>query len=510
MTLSTGKTAVQPAFKAGQSGALSLPLLGVLPGDDCNLEQACELDNSRKHDHDHDDTLSLPSMIDFGFERGLIMSVPGMSTKQVKWIFLICIGMAQLWSNRSLYLYYGSMTSDEEALRSLPSTETKVAASHKTTRISYALYPKASYLYNNTFNPYYRCGGDRFPLPEPLERALNFTTAVSTDLKILIMGDSVGKQFAHGFEEAAGATHENRHVLRYSWGLHEGLTLSAPVRGGGQVAGWRITGMLTEQAENKPLPNSNAGGWVREDATALLNHSSSHDILGEGSGEDGHNKKTGYFDSMVFRIPHGWIQLKKITEKSLQQTVKLAHELFGVSTVVFVSMPMINNIQTMQDLLDLKNANERLRGFAQGWRTTRNNTGGDGVKDVMVLEFGHLVDHLMEENARLMGYDTSDQNYTMNRLSSGYMKKSVPLVCGNHTAVGAKECKGNSFSLDGMHWCMESIGGRVFAGLACLLGCAHNNDTPTSSHETTSTEDVHQCERLCNAQFMSLEPTPEL
>jgi hypothetical protein len=104
------------------------------------------------------------------------------------------------------------------------------------------------------------------------------------------MGDSVGKQIAHGFEEAAGATHENRRVFRYSWGRHEGLSLSASVRSGGQVAGWQITGMLTEEAENKPLPNSIAGGCVREDATALLNHSTSHD--------DGHNQKTGYFDSM--------------------------------------------------------------------------------------------------------------------------------------------------------------------------------------------------------------------
>jgi hypothetical protein len=55
MTLSsTGKVAVQPAFRAGQSGALSLPLLGVLPEEDWDLEQACELDDNRKHDHEHD------------------------------------------------------------------------------------------------------------------------------------------------------------------------------------------------------------------------------------------------------------------------------------------------------------------------------------------------------------------------------------------------------------------------------------------------------------------------
>ena len=38
---------------------------------------------------------------------------------------------------------------------------------------------------------------------------------ISTSLKILVMGDSVGIQFAQGFEEAAGATHGHRSVLRY-------------------------------------------------------------------------------------------------------------------------------------------------------------------------------------------------------------------------------------------------------------------------------------------------------
>lgn len=190
-------------------------------------------------------------------------------------------------------------------------------------RISYSLEPQnETNRYKNTFNPYYQCKPEsRRPLPFPMEKLLNVTTTISTDLKILFMGDSVGIQFFQGFEEAAGASYGHRQVLRYSWGRHEGLTLSAPVRGGGHVAGWRITGMLTKEGENRSLPNNPGGGWVREDVAALLNHSSSIALL-NNSGE---NQAIGFLDSMVFRIPHGWLALDKITDDSFQQTIDLAH-----------------------------------------------------------------------------------------------------------------------------------------------------------------------------------------
>jgi hypothetical protein len=379
-------------------------------------------------------------------------------------------------------------------------------------RISHTLHPigapDSPFRYNNAFNPYYKCDPtQRLALPEPIQRQLNFTTTVSTNLKILIMGDSVGIQIFQGFEEAAGGTFANRQVLRYSWGTHEGLVLSAPVRGGGQVAGWRITGMLTKSGENMPLPNNSGGGWVREDATALLNHSLSM----ESNVELEHaspsrttsttNRTMGSFDCMVFRIPHGWIRLSQITQESLKQTVQLAHELFGVSTIVFVSMPFVNNVQTMQDLDDLKKANTVLREFALGWNSQNTSTTlTGGVQQVLVLEFGRLMDDLMEINARQMEYDTSNQNYTMEKLHSGKFPMSIPLVCGQRVETGTSQCGRNSVSLDGMHWCMESIGGRVFAGLSCLLGCAHNFPTDTPPPST----DI-QCERRCNDQFMSLE-----
>jgi hypothetical protein len=54
-----------------------------------------------------------------------------------------------------------------------------------------------------------------------------------------------------------------------------------------------------------------------------------------------------------------------------------------------------------------------------------------------------------------------------------------------------------------MHPCLEAIGGRIFASLACLLRCVYNH------HETESNEGkgfIRACEQDCNNRFMSLMP----
>ena len=83
------------------------------------------------------------------------------------------------------------------------------------------------------------------------------------------MGDSVGIQFSRGLKEATGAFGDDWSVLRYSWAWHEGIHVSAPVRGGGVVAGYRLLGMLREIGEDKPLPNVRGGGWNHTDVDCL-------------------------------------------------------------------------------------------------------------------------------------------------------------------------------------------------------------------------------------------------
>jgi hypothetical protein len=191
-------------------------------------------------------------------------------------------------------------------------------------------------------------------LPEELQGkgVLKFGTTISTDLKIMIMGDSLGMQFTQGFEDAAGASSEHYTVIRFTGnGGYEGNTVAAPVRGGGVVAGWRIIAMLQRKTEGEPLPNYGPG-WLREDATRLLNHTYFSTMSASSP-----IKTVGSMDVIVYRIMHGWVPFDQITEQALQETIELAHELLGIKTVVFLNIAFTNNIRTLEHVQEMDQKN---------------------------------------------------------------------------------------------------------------------------------------------------------
>jgi hypothetical protein len=429
--------------------------------------------------------------------------------------YFIVEGSIDLLSNRGSSVIE-IPADDSKKYSNTSSLQVQVPPLRKRIRISYILHPKSSrpYGYNNTLTRYLQCPiveanerrRGRVGLPAEMKNAtgvLDFTTSVTSDLKILFMGDSVSIQYSKGFEEAAGALHAHRAVLRYTRGTNEGLHVSAPVRGGGVVAGWRMTGLLSRRRENKPLPNSSRGGWVRKDVHTLTAHA--YNVTNDQGEED--SKAVGSFDAMVIRIPHGWISLNQISVKALNETVHLAHELFGVSSIVFISLPFVNNVVTMEDLRLLNKKNTLIRDFVRNWKKSAGAE--SGVEHLLLLEFGDFADSLMEWNAGLMGFDTSVANYTMETLSCCPRKgftQSIAQVCSTRVPVGSKNCDGNSISEDGMHWCMETVGGRFFAGTSCLLACAFNDEKRDGSTNTTSPTTIRQCEQRCNDDFMSLKP----
>ncbi|CAB9511164.1 expressed unknown protein [Seminavis robusta] len=406
----------------------------------------------------------------------------------------------------AIQLYMGSTYAHEHFLRSLSSWDTQwrrqaeetTAAVHLP-RILHTVHPLVSqYHYNSTFSPYYHCHkDDRVDLPPPIARVLNYTTRVTTDLRLLLMGDSVGIQMFQYFEEAAGGSARN--VLQYSWGKHEGIVLNTQLRGGGQLAGWRITGMFSHKGENQAsqLPNNVGGGWMRADADRLLNLSAqavwNRPQVTERQLADG----AGLFDAMVFRIPQGWMDTKDVTQEAFQDTILTAHSVFGVSTVVFVSLPLVNNVQTVADFEELHRKNQQLKQYAHAWNTNATTT--TTTIRVLVLDFGHLMNQLLELNARGLGYDTSNLNYTLDHLKGRQLPSSIPLVCAERQKEGAKKCSvRNKIAVDGMHWCFDTMGGRVVAGISCLLECAYNHDNEKSASF------LRQCQNQCNQRHMDI------
>jgi hypothetical protein len=216
--------------------------------------------------------------------------------------------------------------------------------------IHYELYQDRPY--NITFGPYTKCQLgitynkrgkkpiERVPLKARLQEVMNMTTFLKTNLKILSLGDSVGIQFHQVLEEAVGGVWNDtrRTVYHNAWGDHESVSVLAWDTT--VVAAFRMTGLLLHSGKDNPPPNvgpnlkTGAGGWIPEQVQELLQHEYTTTLEnGVASTVKIHN-----FDILLFRIPHGWLTLDTITKENLHEALVLAHDLFGVHTVVMHSL----------------------------------------------------------------------------------------------------------------------------------------------------------------------------
>lgn len=335
----------------------------------------------------------------------------------------------------------------------------------------------------------------REPLDPGLQPSLNVTTRVRTNLRILVLGDSVGIQFGEILEEALGNDPVSRVMIHQSWAGNEGVTLSANSESGGVVALYRITGMLLAPGEGKPLPNAPGGGWNRTHVHQLLHHL--HMARPKSSDNN-------VFDVMIFRIPHGWLRFDEITEKTIKESLQLARSLFGVHKFILINIPFSNNIETARDLQDRLEVNSLIRQVADSYDAAK--TDDTYTTQVTVLDFARWTDQLMEYNARSIGKISDmemmgkNRSFALDRLGCRKYPLSIAQGCAMLVQPGECNCQRNRVSHDGMHWCLESIGGRFVAGIACLLSCLVSYQPQHFSFQQLRT-----CEQQCNARFMSMQ-----
>jgi len=428
--------------------------------------------------------------------------------------------------------------------------------------------------YSIKFGKYMRCKVEygRVELYKPFAEILNVTTYLQTNLKIITVGDSVGMQFHHVLEEAlepppleSKKNNQTYHTLYHdAWGRHEMVTVSAPVRGGGAIASLRMNGYLMPEGKRRPVPNSPPhkwrfwGGWNPVHVQEILNHnysvpSMASDNIGNGT-ETTHTNQTvsetkriDAFDVMIYRIPHGWIPIEKVKRDWILKSVLFARELFGVRTIIlpslffnvsysplpnhrdicgfFAALPINtanishnfrscwfiliraqNNINTTEQLDELRNKRRMMRELVEeSWTNS-------SMPNLLQLDIGDWTDQLTELNAKLIGINILERL----KLKSKY-PPSVAMVCAK-MPDSTKNCPRNMISKDGMHWCMESLGGRYVGGISCLLQCALMMDdfNQTTTAEETTISDSNQksligkCQQRCNDQFMSLRPAASL
>jgi hypothetical protein len=443
--------------------------------------------------------------------------------------------------------------------------------------------------YNFTFDPNRNpCKGDpnRTILPILHEKGVtDFRAVIETNLNIAYIGDSVGMQFSQSFQDAAGAT--SAQVIRYAWGWWHKFSHIAKVRGGGTVAGMRLTGPFLKDLKDCPEKATprGGGGWLEYDlremkrllhqwrnVTSLRNAYAKHNNKGMscagnersiGEGGTASRKfadeecKEEDFDVLVYQLPAGWMHTpnqllnESMSVDIINRTVFDAITYFAPKIIILQTIPIINNVLSVEEYIAV---NRNIMDFVRDFRKQQS----EGVT-LLVMDLGALSTSLLIQNAMHIHALTngtiagvtnsygetslealtkkmcdadfsflSKENYSnssfvdaMRRLlyqrlhtenKRQHWSSIISHTCGEFIEPRTTtECsKGNEFTFDGQHWCMDIIGGRIDGVVACLLECSitktrflMHNDDPTERF-------LEECERNCNSQFMSLSPIPSL
>ena len=350
-------------------------------------------------------------------------------------------------------------------------------------------------------------------------RVLDFTTTISSDLKILLVGDSVMAQLAEAFDEMIGGEElQSRKVIWESWPGHEGGTAVGPTRGGGVSAFWRMTGLLSMSMKGKAPANANGGGWSDVEIGNLLGHE--YPIHPTKNGVET-MAKVEAFDVVVFRVMHGWMLPHEITHDRLVEAIELSYELLGAKTVVLMNIPFTNNVKTT-NYGAVQKINSDILDIANNWHLRyKDGDDGKGVRHVLVQDYAAFYNHVIWSNARHIGYNVSlpltasqkifedeGKTFLFDRLfDGGEFSPSISMVCANRDLMNNKSmCDRNILWMDGMHICPETMAARYGASVACLLGCVYNK--PNGGNENDERE-IRECEQECNEQFMSVMPSDE-
>ena len=361
--------------------------------------------------------------------------------------------------------------------------------------------------YESSLVEEYRCShtnqyiANRSEFPSVFQGMLQsaFTPRVSTNMNMIVMGDSLGVQLSVLLQDAAATQaldSSNRCILAQypkEIGIRDIYSVSK-ARGKGTIAQWRLFGMLRSSGLSAPLPPTPGGGWrlsmVEQMKSFAWNETS---FTADDAAPSA--KQLGSFDVMMFRIPQAWISLQAVNEESLLETVLLSAGLFGVKTIILVDMPL-NKLYTETSALAATNL--RVRSFVDRWQARRS---ASPQVDVFLLEMGALVTQAGAYNAMRLGYDANAINYIAEQMPNDPLLYPRPVATNclerpqinETTGTFTDTCPLNMLFFDGLHVCMEAFGPRIVAGVGCIIQCAGKE------------RDLHhQCEQDCNEKYMRL------
>lgn len=427
-------------------------------------------------------------------------------------------------------LFHSEDTSETGNAEQQPFTDFKVVQGHP---------------YQHKFEGKYKCNQTTRTATSPIFRKPNvfdFNVQITTSQNILVMGDSIGIQFSQSLQEAAGAENHTRNVLRYTNVAGDGIHL-APTRGGGVIAGYRMTGMFRETERDKisHMPNKCCGGWMSEDVKRLksalfmstkTNNSkrkysplSPSCAIQETMTTVEHDGIQNYheiecpeedFDVIVHQFPFGWSKRpaakhsksEKITFETIHEAVQLSGMTFGAKAIIIQTIPMGNFV------IDMVNELEVINNAIYNYSSSYDNSHYSGqVEKVVVMDFAKFSYELFAHNAASLNLIDNDEEEIDQLLANSTITEILNPLLSDRTKCCHKEygqilgftcseinrfnCLKTKYSFDGIHWCMDEVGGRINGVLACLLKCIEDND---------GLPELRHCEKQCNDNFMTLRP----
>ena len=343
-------------------------------------------------------------------------------------------------------------------------------------------------------NKFKRQPQNRRPLQPELQELTNFSTTLSVEnMRILIMGSSVGMQLFEMIDMAIGGSVENRTILEYAWGDHYSSELSSTKK----LGAWRMTGMFLRENEGKLPPNAYGGGWNLTTARRYLNLPD----------HNGHPIQS--FDVILFLIPHGWINnLKKITIAKIVESLQLSSGIFGVKQAILLTMPFINNIEFgMLPLWFEKN--REIRNLVSNFEPNHTIP---GIDRLVLMDLAELTNQFIQVNAGLLGYLNNTKSPEMTYLDvrlvdfTPRVRPAAAHVCAGplFKRKGKLLCDKNGISSDGMHMCTSTYAGHVVAATGCLLQCLNTDHGELLGGEKEAQAKSVSCQKDCNDKYMTL------
>ena len=209
------------------------------------------------------------------------------------------------------------------------------------------------------------------------------------------------------------------------------------------------------------------------------------------------------YDVLVHRVNHPF--LSAASPRGLQDSLVQATYYLNATVIIFVTAHVSNNVQTVEEWDNVRRLNTVFREFAKDYNSRNETQTPNEVRHVLIADVERYGEELYRYNAMKLGYNSTDDAEILADKIKTRFKRIYPLKigmgCSERVEPGSRHCIQNSLFNDGMHLCMNRIGFRIEAALACLIDCAYNGDS--------TSKNISRCEQACNDRFLSMRPIPD-